>query len=135
MGSYLLQMFGISLLLTLFIEWIIGFLWGLRRKKEFLLVTLVNIVTNPAAVLTYWLYRVYCADVSVAVQIGIEVVVIVVEALIYRSFAKEEDFQIKWPVALSIVANAFSWGVGVLWSVFERSDLMVEFMLRIEDFQ
>lgn len=133
MGNYLLQMFGISLLLTLLIEWLVAFLWGIRGKKGLLLVTLVNIVTNPAAVLTYWLYRVYCADTSIVVQIGIEIVVVVVEALIYRSFAKEESFRIKRPIALGIVANALSWGVGVLWSVFERSDLMVEIMLRIGD--
>lgn len=133
MGNYLLQMFGISLLLTLLIEGLVAFLWGIRGKKGLLLVMLVNIVTNPAAVLTYWLYRVYCADTSIVVQIGIEIVVVMVEALIYRSFAKEESFRIKRPIALGIVANALSWGVGVLWSVFERSDLMVEMMLRIGD--
>ena len=117
MGSYLLQMFGISLVLTLLIEWLITFLWGLRGKKEFLLVTLVNIVTNPAAVLSYWLYRVYCADTSWGVQIVIEIMVVVVEALIYRSFAREEGFKIKWPVVLAIVANALSWGIGFWWSV------------------
>lgn len=125
MGSYLLQMFGISLLLTLLIEWLVALLWGLRGKKEFLLVTLVNIVTNPAAVLTYWLYKVYCADTSMAVEIVIEMVVVVVEALIYRSFAQEDGFKIRRPVALAIVANGLSWGMGALWQVFERSDLMV----------
>lgn len=114
MGSYLLQMFGVSLLLTLFIEWFITFLWGLRGKKEFLLVTLVNIVTNPAAVLSYWLYRVYFADASMVVQIGIEIAVVAVEALVYRSFAREEGWKIRWPVALAIVANAVSWGVGIV---------------------
>lgn len=131
MGSYLLQMFGISLLLTLLIEWLITFLWGLRGKKAFLLVTLVNIVTNPAAVLTYWLYRVYFADTSMVVQIGIEILVVTVEALIYRSFAKEADYKIKWPVALAIVANAVSWGAGMLWNVFENSDYMVEILIRL----
>lgn len=114
MGVYLLQMFGASLLLTLLIEWFVGFWWGLRSQKTFLLVTLVNIATNPAAVLTYWLYRVYWADSSMVVQIGIEILVVVVEALIYRSFSKEEDYRIKWPVALAIVANVVSWGVGIL---------------------
>ncbi len=133
MGIYLLQMFGISLVLTLLIEWLVAFLWGMRGKKAFLLVTLVNIVTNPLAVLTYWLYRVYCADTSLTVQIVIEIVVVVAEALIYRSFAKEENYRIKWPIALAIVANVLSWGMGMLWSVFERSDFMVEIMWRLKD--
>ncbi len=111
MGVYLLQMFGISLLLTLLIEWIVTFCWGLRGKKAFWLVTLVNIVTNPAAVLTYWLYRVYCADTSMVVQVIIEIAVVTVEALIYRSFAGEKDYKIRWPIALAIVANSISWGL------------------------
>lgn len=131
MGSYVLQMFGVSLLLTLFIEWFLGFLWGLRGKKEFLLVTLVNIVTNPVAVLSYWLYRVYFADTSMVVQIGIEMVVVTVEAFIYRSFAREEGWKIRWPVALAIVANAVSWGIGMLWNIFENSDYMVEILIRL----
>lgn len=114
MGVYLLQMFGVSLLLTLFIEWLIAFLWGLRGKKEFWLVTLVNIVTNPSAVLSYWLYRVYFADASMVVQIGIEIVVVTVEAVIYCSFARQEGWKIRWPVALAIVANVASWGAGVV---------------------
>lgn len=115
MGIYLLQMFGTSLLLTLLIEWVVAFLWGLRGKKVFLLVTLVNFVTNPPAVLTYWLYRVYFADTTLVVQLCIEAVVVVAEALIYGSFAREEGFNIKWPVALAIVSNAVSWGAGALW--------------------
>lgn len=114
MGVYLLKMFGISLLLTLLIEWIFAFVWGLRGKKTFLLVTLVNLVTNPAAVLTYWLYGMYCGKALLAVQIGIELVVVTVEALIYRNFAKEESFDLKWPVLFAVLANGLSWGI-VFW--------------------
>lgn len=111
MGVYLLKMFGISLLLTLLLECLFAFVWGLRRKKDFLLVTLVNIVTNPAAVLTYWLYGMYCGKPLLVVQVGIEIVVVIVEALIYRSFAKEESFGWKRPVLFAILANGLSWGI------------------------
>ena len=111
MGVYLLKMFGVSLLLTLLIEWIFAFVWGLRRKKAFLLVTLVNIVTNPAAVLTYWLYGMYGGKVLSVVQIGIEIVVVIVEALIFRSFAKEESFGLKRPVLFAVLVNVLSWGI------------------------
>lgn len=114
MGTYFLQMFGISLLLTVLIEGLVAFLWGLRRKKDFRLVILVNVLTNPAAVLVYWLYRVYFADTSLLVQVLIEMVVVTVEALMYRSFAKDERFLIKRPVLLAIVANVLSWGIGGL---------------------
>ena len=114
MGSYLLQMFGISLLLTLFIEWALAFLWGIRGKRAFLTVTLVNFVTNPPAVLTYWLYRVYCEDTSLFVQVIIELVVVVAEAVIYRSFTRDEKLEMKRPIVFATVANLVSWGVGYL---------------------
>ena len=116
MGIYLLKMFGISLLLTLLLEWLAAFVWGMRGKKTFLLVTLVNIVTNPAAVLTYWLYGMYCEKALFVVQFGIEIVVVTAEALIYRSFAKEKSFGIKRPVWFALFANGLSWGMVFLGS-------------------
>lgn len=114
MGTYLLQMFGVSLLLTLLLEVLAAFLWGLRGKKNFLPVILVNVLTNPAAVLLYWLYQVYAGGSSVLVQILIEIVVVMVEAYVYRSFAADDRFQIKRPVLLAVVANGVSWGIGRL---------------------
>lgn len=114
MGVYLLKVFGISLLLTLLLEWIFALAWGLRGKKVFLLVTLVNIVTNPAAVLTYWLYGIFIGKALAAVQICIEIVVVTAEALIYRSFAQEESFGLKRPVWFAVLANGLSWGI-VFW--------------------
>ena len=111
MGVYLLKMFSISLLLTLVLECLFAFLWGLRGKKAFLLVTLVNIVTNPAAVLTYWLYSMYYGKALLVVQVGIEILVVTVEALIYRSFAKKESFGLKRPILFAMLANVFSWGI------------------------
>lgn len=111
MGVYLLKMFSISLLFTLLIECLFAFVWGLRRKKDFLLVTLVNIVTNPTAVLSYWLYGMYYGRSLPVVQVGIEIVVVIAEALIYRSFAKEESFGLKRPVLFAVLANGLSWGI------------------------
>ena len=111
---YLLKMFGMSLLLTLLIEGLIAFLCGIRGKKNFLVVLLVNVLTNPVAVLVYWLYQVYAGEHSLPVQILIELAVVTVEAYIYRSFAEDDRFQIPRPIRLAIVANVFSWGIGRL---------------------
>ena len=111
---YLLRMFGMSLLLTLLIEGLIAFLWGIRGKKNFLVVLLVNVLTNPAAVLVYWLYQVYAGTHSLPVQILIELAVVTVEAYIYRRFAEDDIFRIPRPIGLAIVANVFSWGIGRL---------------------
>lgn len=112
MATYLMQMFGVSLLLTLLFEGLVAFLWGVRGKNQFLLVILINVLTNPVAVLIYWLYQVYVADNSIHIQILIEMVVVVVEACVYRSFSEKERFRIDRPILLAIIANALSWGIG-----------------------
>lgn len=114
MSGYVLQMFGVSLLLTIVIEGIVAVCWGLRSRKKLRLVFLVNVLTNPAAVLLHWLYQVYVGGASLPVQIVIETVVVTAEACIYRSFAGEEDYQMKRPVLFAIVANGLSWGIGGL---------------------
>ncbi len=110
---YLLEMFGVSLLLTLVIEEIIAFLWGFRGKKYFFLVFLVNVVTNPAAVLSYWVNRINGWGNPMTVQIVIEVFVVLAEAWIYSTFSKEEKWNIPHPILLAVISNAVSWGIGL----------------------
>lgn len=105
MTGYLLEMFGISLGLTLLIELPIGMVMGLRGKKYLLLMILVNVLTNPAAVLLCWLG---------VPQIPVELAVFLVEAGVYYRFSKEGDWNIKQPILLALVANVVSWGSGIL---------------------
>ena len=112
MVTYLVKMFSVSLLMTLLVEGMVAFVWGLRGRKHFLLVFLVNVLTNPMAVLLYWLYQVYFAQHSLLLQILIELAVVIVEACIYKSFAEDERFRIRRPIGLAIVANVLSWGIG-----------------------
>ena len=105
MAKYILEMFGISLGLTLLIELPIGFAMGMRGKKYILLMILINVLTNPAAVLLCWLG---------AAQIPVEIAVFGVEAGIYYWFSKDEGFTIKHPILLALVANFVSWGSGIL---------------------
>ena len=105
MARYILEMFGISLGLTLLIELPIGFAMGMRRKKHILLMILINVLTNPAAVLLCWL--------GVA-QIPVEIAVFVVEAGVYYWFSKDDKWRIKYPVLLALLANLISWTSGIL---------------------
>lgn len=105
MAKYILEMFGISLGLTLLIELPIGFAMGMRGKKHILLMILINVLTNPAAVLLCWL--------GVA-QIPVEIAVFLVEAGIYYWFSKGENFTIKHPILLALLANLISWTSGIL---------------------
>ena len=105
MSRYILEMFGISLGLTLLIELPIGFAMGMRGKKHILLMILINVLTNPAAVLLCWLG---------VPQIPVEIGVFLVEAGVYYWFSRDENWNIKHPVLLALVANLVSWGSGIL---------------------
>lgn len=85
------------------------------KRKEISLVVLVNLLTNPAVV---WMVkmagRLFYPPVIWGIEIVAEVLVIVVEALVYLSFSKEEGWNIKRPVLLVVAANIASWGIGIL---------------------
>ena len=105
MARYILEMFGISLGLTLLIELPIGFAMGMRRKKHILLMILINVLTNPAAVLLCWLG---------VPQIPVEIGVFLVEAGVYYWFSRDESWNIKHPILLALLANLISWTSGIL---------------------
>ena len=102
---YLLEMFGISLLLTLVLELPLTRLMGIRGKKGVLLVILVNILTNPAAVLLCRLGM---------PQLPVELGVICVEGAVYGLFSREEGWNIPHPVRMAVVCNVVSWATGIL---------------------
>ena len=157
MRSYLLEMFFVSLILTIAVEpaavvlltkvrvrleskerkhcqagtarRIHAFLPAVCEKRGFLLVFLVNVLTNPPAVLACWLGRRYLTGTTCIVmempagmpqtlplQLIVEVVVVAVEAYVYGSFAKDSRWGIRRPMMLSVTANLCSWlcGVGLL---------------------
>ena len=142
MKSYLIEMFGTSLVITLVVELAIFFFWqwwkrknrgaeegkkGLQKRdiqeknlqkkdiqKKVLLIFLVNLLTNPAAVLFCWLQGLYLPDFPEFVfQLGVEIAVVAVEAFVYYSFQEKEQWRIEGPIAFAISANACSWLFGV----------------------
>lgn len=88
----------ISFLLTLSVEGIYGYLWGLRGKDLYLLF-LVNLLTNPAVVLINAL--------TGAVFLP-ELAAIVVEGGLYRSLGEK----VKYPWLFSLSVNVFSYSLG-----------------------
>ena len=105
MAEYLFEMFAMSLLLTLALELAVAWGIGMKKGREIQLVILVNILTNPAAVLLCWLG---------APQLPVELAVVAVEALAYTSFAKDKNWNIPHPVHLAVLANGVSWSAGLL---------------------
>lgn len=122
MIKYLLEMFLISLILTIAIELVVIWLFSrisrsmsfIHKKQGIFLVVLVNVLTNPLAVLICWLAGLYLGNVlAMIVQLLTEAAVVVVEAWIYHIFAKEKQWEIRNPVVLSCAANICSWLFGI----------------------
>ncbi len=111
---WIVSMFAISLALTLVIETAVAAAFGVRLLG-LKVVWLVNTLTNPAAVCAIWLLKQRFFTVSdLWIQIPVEAAVILVEALIYRSFAKDPVWRLRRPVLLAVTANLVSWGTGLV---------------------
>ena len=106
----LLTALGVSLVLTLVLETGFFLLIGKRNKKDLLLLLLVNLLTNPALVLTYWLAVLYTDWSSVIIIIPLEVLAVLIEGCYYKKYGC--DF--KRPYLFSLAANIFSYGTGLL---------------------
>lgn len=161
MESYLIEMFGVSLALTIVVELTIVLLLEKKQTKSFklnegyeqhesyrqsghpgrmenrnydrntmltifgqhcgkgiLLVVLVNVLTNPPAVLLCWLGGLYMPTIPpIAVQLVVETAVVLVEACIYRSYAQRPQWKIARPVRLAVAANACSWLLGAIFTL------------------
>ena len=99
-----------SLLLTLLLESGFYFLVGKREKKDYLLLLLVNIITNPVVVLSYWLLALYTTWNLNLVIVPLELCAVVVEGIYYKKYSRE----LNRPYLFSLCANSFSYGVGAL---------------------
>lgn len=105
---------GISLASTLALE--VGFflIVGKRNKRDLLLVIMVNVLTNPAVVLLYWLAYLYTDWNATIVKIPLELAAILVEGIYYKKYG--ESF--KRPFIFSLAANAFSFTIGAVAQYF-----------------
>lgn len=94
----MIEIFALSLGLTLLIEVPIAYLWGLR-KGELLTVLAANVMTNPLAVALH---------LRGLPQLPIEIGVVIAEGFAYSLHVE------KVPWLLALVSNALSWVLGLL---------------------
>lgn len=112
MADRLLISLIISLGMTLVLEAIFAAITGVRSKKEYLLVCAVNIVTNPPVVLTYWFLSNFTSFPALPAKIVLEAAAVLTEAWYYRRYS-----QFRRPFLFSLLANAFSFGVGAILNI------------------
>ena len=106
----LIESLLLSLGLTLLFELVFAFLLGIRKGKDFLLVALVNVVTNPPLVLILNLLQ-RRSLVSFPVILALELTAIAIEWLLYR---KRLEYEKLPPLVFSLLLNAISYTGGLL---------------------
>ena len=106
MLSALLPILAVSLALTLILEGLFALIWGVRRRQDYLLMLLANVLTNPAVVLFHCLV----SDGAAALAAS-EVLAVLAEAALYRRFGSEK---LRPALLFSLCANVFSFCCGLL---------------------
>lgn len=101
---------ALSLFLTLVLEEVFALLWGLRGWREWAVVALVNVLTNPAVVLLYHLSTGLWGMNAVWVTLILECAAVVVEWRCYKSCSR----QLKRPFLFALLANMISYSIGCI---------------------
>ena len=115
--TVILQNLFLSWLLTVLIESITAYVLGIRGRKNYILLFLVNTATNPAAVLLYLFLYSFTPLSELASQVCVELLVFAAEGLLFRASMDAEEIPCRSPWKLSAVLNLVSWGTGVLLSL------------------
>ncbi len=114
MTLYLIKTFSICLGLTILLELSFALFFGIRGKKNILLVILVQIVTNPCVVFLILWCMSHLQWPQYAYELPIEAVVVIVEGLFYKKYMPD----LKRPFSFSLAANYFSYSFGFILTVF-----------------
>ena len=101
---------ALSLLLSLLLEGLFALLWGLRGWREWAVLALVNLLTNPAVVLLYHLSTGLWGMNALWVTLILECSAVAVE---WRCYKLCSD-QLKRPFLFALLANAVSYGIGCI---------------------
>lgn len=109
MARQLLLSLSISLAMTLALELLFSITLG-KRRKDLILVCLVNVITNPVVVLVYYLAGHFTPWNPVLLKAVLEIMAVFTEACLYKTYGKN----FKHPLLFSLSANVFSFGVGEL---------------------
>ena len=109
----LLYSLGMSLFLTLVLELCTGYLCGIRGKKDFVLLALVNILTNPFVVMSYYLVIHYSHMNRLAIVGILELGAILTEGYYFRTYGRTFTH----PMLFALCANLFSFSIGQLLNI------------------
>lgn len=104
----MLYSLGMSLILTLLLEVGFALIYGIRDRKDIVLLILVNILTNPLVVLSYYLIINYTVVNGLIAIVVLELMAIFTEGYYYRTYGKT----FRRPLLFSVYINLFSYLTG-----------------------
>ena len=110
----MLTALALSLLLTLLFEGLFALAWGMRGWREWAVLALVNLLTNPAVVLLYHLSTNLLGLNPVGVTLVLECAAVVVEWQCYKNCSQ----QLNRPFPFALLINLFSYSVGCIIQLF-----------------
>jgi len=96
---------AISLALTLLLEGLLALLWGVRGRRDWLLLLGANCLTNPVVWVAHW-----GAGGGWAVVAALELAAVAAEWLLYRQWGES----LRPALLFSLCANGFSFCGGLL---------------------
>ncbi len=102
----------LSLVFTIFIEWIVSIFCGINTKIDLLYISLINILTNPCTELINLLIK--DSRFHYPIIFTIEVFIIIIEFLFYKKVLKSENVNFLY---LSILNNVCSYVIGVMFNL------------------
>lgn len=106
----MIEIYLLSLGLTLILELGYAWLWGVK-SKDYWLITAMNVLTNPLVVL--WHYTFLEQEFLINTVLP-EIAAVVTECFLLSKFGKN----IRKPVMLGVCINVFSYFVGLLINLF-----------------
>ena len=100
------------LLFTIIIEVVIGFIIGIRNKKDILNVILVNIFTNPLVTsIPVFIYIKFGYKMEVVTLVTLEIFAFVSEGFLYGRILNNKKIN---PYLISLILNLSSYFIGCL---------------------
>ena len=114
MGYDIVPSLVISLFLTILFELCVALICGIRERKDLGLLLLVNLLTNPAVVLTYHILTYYTQVNRIAITIVLEMTAIFTEGYCFRVYGRTY----RHPILFAFGVNLFSYGIGRVIQLF-----------------
>jgi len=100
----------ISLILTILIETTAAFVTGIRDRSGLLLVVLVNVLTNPVVVLSYYIGRIFIVRNLWCLVLILEGAAIITEGYCYQRYLE----RCRHPWIFSVGLNMVSYLIGLI---------------------